>query len=129
MTGSQVEKQAFRKGSKMKTKKGFTLVELLLVVLIISVLASIVVPRMSGAATGAKDAKDEANWANLVRSLELFASNNSGSYPANQSAFDSGIVNSPTYFPHGAPVCPHGEAYVYVSTAGAETVTKHTSGN
>ena len=113
----------------MKTKKGFTLVELLLVVLIISVLASIVVPRMSGAAAGAKDAKDEANWANLVRALELYAANNSGSYPGNQTAFDSAILNSTTYFPHGTPVCPHGGSYVYVSTSGQETVTKHTSGN
>ncbi len=114
---------------EMIAKRGFTLVELLLVVLIIAVLASIVVPRMAGAAAGAKDAKDDANWANLVRALELYASNNSGSYPADQTTFDSGILNSTTYFPHGEPVCPHGGSYVYVSTAGAETVTKHTSGN
>ena len=103
--------------------------ELLMVVLIISVLASIVVPRMSGAAVGANDAKDSANWANLIRALEQYAGNNGGKYPADQSAFDSGIVNSNTYFPHGAPVCPHNAAYVYVATVGEETVTRHTSGN
>ena len=123
-----MKEQAIRKGIKMKTKKGFTLVELLLVVLIISVLASIVVPRMSGAAAGAANAKDEANWANLVRALELYASNNSGQYPADQSAFNSGILKSKTYFPHGEPVCPHGASYVYVSTAGQQTVTKHAAG-
>ncbi len=113
----------------MIAKKGFTLMELLMVVLIIAVLASIVVPRMSGAAVGAKDAKDAANWANLIRALENYAGNNDGKYPADQDAFDSGIVNSTTYFPHGAPVCPYGESYVYVSTTGEETVTQHTSGN
>ncbi|MCH7556608.1 MAG: prepilin-type N-terminal cleavage/methylation domain-containing protein [Planctomycetes bacterium] len=112
----------------MKMKKGFTLVELLLVVLIISVLASIVVPRMSGAAAGAANAKDEANWANLVRALELYASNNNGQYPLNQSAFDLGILKSKTYFPHGEPVCPHGASYVYVATSGQQTVTKHAAG-
>ncbi len=113
----------------MLMRKGFTLVELLLVVLIIAVLASIVVPRMSGAAAEAKDSKDAANWANLVRALELYAANNDGAYPANQTAFDADILNSKTYFPHGAPVCPYGNPYVYVSTSGEETVTQHTSGN
>ena len=113
----------------MKTKKGFTLVELLLVVLIISVLASIVVPRMSGAAAGAANAKDDANWANLIRALELYASNNNnGSYPADQAAFDNDILKSKTYFPHGEPVCPHGASYVYIATSGQETITKHAAG-
>ncbi len=113
----------------MIARKGFTLVELLLVVLIIAVLASIVVPRLTGAAAEAKDSKDDANWANLIRALELYAANNNGAYPANQTAFNSAILNSNTYFPHGAPVCPYGNPYVYVSTSGQETVTKHTSGN
>ncbi len=113
----------------MVARKGFTLVELLLVVLIIAVLASIVVPRLSGAASGAKNAKDDANWANLIRALESYAGNNDGAYPATQTLFDSAILNSNTYFPHGAPVCPYGGAYVYVSTSGQETVTQHTSGN
>ena len=108
---------------------GFTLVELLLVVLIIAVLASIVVPRMTGAAAEAKDSKDDANWANLIRALELYAANNDGAYPASQALFNSSILNSATYFPHGAPVCPYGNSYVYVSTSGQETVTQHTSGN
>ncbi len=113
----------------MIARKGFTLIELLLVVLIIAVLASIVVPRMAGAAAEAKDSKDDANWANLIRALELYAANNSGSYPASQALFNSAILNSTTYFPHGAPVCPYGNSYVYVSTSGQETVTQHTSGN
>jgi len=95
-------------------RKGFTLVELLLVVLIIAVLASIVVPRMTGAAAEAKNSKCDANWANLIRALELYATNNDGAYPANQ-----------TYFPHGAPVCPYGDSYVYISKSGEETVTEH----
>lgn len=109
----------------MIARKGFTLVELLLVVLIIAVLASIVVPRMTGAAAEAKNSKCDANWANLIRALELYAANNDGAYPANQTAFDADILNSDTYFPHGAPVCPYGSSYVYVSTSGSETVTQH----
>ena len=109
----------------MKARNGFTLIELLLVILILGVLASIVVPRMTSATGDAKKAKCEANWANLVRALELYAAKNDGAYPTTQAAFNTGILNSPTYFPHGTPVCPSGTTYTYVSTAGLETVIQH----
>lgn len=101
--------------------------ELLLVVLILGILVSIVVPRMTGAAAAAKTATCDANWANLIRALELYAVYNDGAYPATQNAFDTAIL-SDTYFPHGIPVCPYGEQtnpYVYISTPGQETVTQH----
>ncbi len=113
----------------MKNKKGFTLIEVLVVVLILAVLASLVVPRIAQSTGDAKDATDAANGAMLIRALELYARNNSGSYPAGQAAFDSGVLNSTTYFPHGAATCPYGNSYVYVATSGQETVTAHTSGN
>ena len=109
----------------MKARNGFTLIELLLVVLILGILASIVVPRMTSATGDAKKAKCEANWANLVRALELYAAKNDGAYPATQAAFNTGILNSPIYFPHGTPVCPYGTTYTYVSTSGLETVIQH----
>jgi len=121
-----LEKQAFRKGIKMIARKGFTLVELLLVVLIIAVLASIVVPRLTGAAAEANKSKCDANRANLIRALELYAANNSGAYPANNAAFQANVVNSSTYFPHGAPVCPLGGGiYRYVGNAAGGTITPH----
>ncbi len=106
-------------------RKGFTLVELLLVVLIIAILASIVVPRLTGAAAEANKSKCDANWANLIRALELYAANNNGAYPVDDDAFQANILNSSTYFPHGAPVCPFGTAYVYVGNATGGTVTAH----
>jgi len=107
-------------------KKGFTLIELLLVVAILAVLAAIVVPRLAATAEKANEAACASNWANLVRALELYAVNNGGQYPADQTAFDNLILNSTTYFPHGKPECPvDGSAYVYDNTSGAETVTAH----
>ncbi len=113
----------------MMVRKGFTLVEMLLVVLILAVLASIVVPRIASSTTSSNNAKDDANWAMLVRALELYAVNNAGVYPANNTAFQADVLNSSTYFPHGAPVCPYGNAYVYVGDATGGTITKHTAGN
>jgi type II secretion system protein G len=112
----------------MIEKKGFTLIELLLVVAILAVLAAVVVPRLAATAERANQAACASNWANLVRALEMYAVNNEGAYPADQDAFDSLILNSTTYFPHGKPVCPYGETanpYVYDNTAGAETVVAH----
>jgi len=113
----------------MKVRKAFTLVEMLLVVLILAVLASIVVPRIASSTTSSNNAKDDANWANLIRALELYAVNNAGVYPADNTAFQADVLNSSTYFPHGAPVCPYGNPYVYVGDATGGTVTKHTAGN
>ncbi len=113
----------------MKNKKGFTLIEVLVVVLILAILASLVVPRIAQSTGDAEDAIDASNWAMLIRALELYARDNSGSYPADQTAFDSDVLNSTTYFPHGAPTCPYSNSYVYVETSGQETVTAHTSGN
>lgn len=107
----------------MKTRKGFTLVEVLLVVLILAVLASIVIPRIAESAGDAKDAKCDANIANLRSALERYAVANSGEFPADNTDFQSDILNNTAYFPHGAPVCPYGDAYVFVQAT--DTITSH----
>jgi len=113
----------------MKTRNGFTLIELLLVVLILAVLASIVIPRITATTADAKNSKDAANWSHLVAALELYAVKNDGVYPTTQAAFNTNVLNSPTYFPHGTPVCPYNNPYIYISTAGMQTVVQHTPGN
>jgi general secretion pathway protein G len=110
---------------KLKKITGFTLVELLLVILILAILASIVVPRMTSASGDAKKTKCDCNRTNLINALEFYAAKNDGAYPATQGMFNTNILNSATYFPHGAPICPYGTIYTYISTAGQETVTAH----
>ncbi len=105
----------------MKQRKAFSLIELVVVVLILAVLATIVVPRITESADGAKDAKCQTNVANLIRALELRAANNSGDYPADQTEFNAEVLNSTTYFPHGTPTCPNSGTYTYNATT--KTVT------
>ena len=100
----------------MSKRKGFSLIELVVVVLILAVLATIVVPRITESADSAKDAKCQTNVSNLIRALELRAANNDGDYPADQTEFDAEILNSSTYFPHGAPECENSGTYTYNST-------------
>ncbi len=109
----------------MEKKHGFTLIEVLVVVIILGILATIVIPRIASSTGDAKNAKCSANWGMLIRALELYGANNDGAYPADQTAFDADILNEDIYFPHGAPTCPYGTAYTFVSTSGQETVTAH----
>jgi prepilin-type N-terminal cleavage/methylation domain-containing protein len=95
----------------MKARKGFTLVELLVVVLILSALAFIAVPRISQSATNAKVSACQTNVALMNSQIELYYAQN-GAWP---SAVGD-VTGSTTYFPDGAPVCPFGTAYAYNST-------------
>jgi len=60
---------------------GFTLVELLIVVIILAVLAAIIVPQFSSATIDAQESALDANLARLRSSIELFQAQHGGVYP------------------------------------------------
>ncbi|MHC4075487.1 MAG: competence type IV pilus major pilin ComGC [Planctomycetota bacterium] len=91
----------------MCNKKGFTLVELLIVVLILSVLAAIAIPRITTSAVNAKTNACATNIEIMNSQIELYAANNDGTYPATLAE----ITGDDDYFPDGAPVCPLGGSY------------------
>ena len=82
-----------------------------------AILAGVVVPRILDYRTNAKIARCDANISNLERSIELYRFSNEALPTA------IGDVTDPNYFPHGAPVCPYGTAYVL--TGGAITAHSH----
>ena len=57
-------------------KQGFTLIELLVVVAIIGILSAIVLASLSGARTGAYDAKVKAQLSNLRSAAEIYYTTN-----------------------------------------------------
>lgn len=61
--------------------KGFTLVEILIVVVILGILAAIVVPQFTNAANESRVGNIATQVATLESQLELFAARNNGSYP------------------------------------------------
>jgi len=65
----------------MKNQRGFTLVELLVVVTIIGILISIAVPNYMKIKSKARDTQAEAGVAKIVQALENYASNHNGLYP------------------------------------------------
>ena len=75
-------------------KKGFTLIELMIVVIIIAALAAMIVPRLSGRAEQAKVAvaKSDIN-ANMATALKLYQLDN-GNFPTTEQGLDALIAKS-----------------------------------
>lgn len=104
--------------------KGFTLVELMLVVIIISVLAALVVPRLSGRAEQARVAAAQADISsNIPLALDLYEMDN-GFYPTSEQGLQA-LLNKPSTSPaplnwngpylKKKPLDPWGSNYVYLS--------------
>src|SRR5205823_5904683 len=66
----------------MRRSKGFTLVELLVVIGIIVLLISILLPALQGAWESARAIRCEANLRNIYQGMAAYAVENKGSLPA-----------------------------------------------
>lgn len=67
-------------------KKGFTLIELVMVIVIISLLAVIIVPKFVGQRAQAEIASTKANLESLRTAIQLYYASEDGSYPASLAA-------------------------------------------
>jgi general secretion pathway protein G len=111
--------------TKLKSEsQGFTLVEIMLVVIIIAALAAMVVPRFSGRSEQAKVAIARADVeANLSSPLKLFEMDN-GFFPTTAQGLEA-LIKKPTTSPvprswngpyiEKKPNDPWGTPYVYIS--------------
>jgi prepilin-type N-terminal cleavage/methylation domain-containing protein len=88
-------------------KKAFTLVELMIVVLILGVLATVAVPRIVSAVHNSKIKACRTNVNLINRQAEKFFSDK-GHWPANWNNFKG----RPQYFANDPPVCPFGINYI-----------------
>lgn len=102
---------------------GFTLIEIMVVIIILGLLATLVIPNITGYTEKAKVEKARADIASLEGALELFRADN-GFFPTTEQGLDALVVKPSTgripakwmeggYFRKGLPLDPWGNPYVY----------------
>ena len=109
---------------RLRTMRGFTLVEILLVVVIIGVLAAMVVPNIAGRGEEARRSAARADIdANLSSALDMYEMDN-GRYPTTEQGLEA-LVSAPAANPaprnwtgpylkkRQVPKDPWGNPYVY----------------
>jgi general secretion pathway protein G len=89
--------------------RGFTLIELMVVVLILGVLAAVIVPNVIGSADTAKAGAAKQDVASLMQALKLYRLDN-GRYPSG----DQGNYKTGGYIGR-LPKDPWGNAYLYAN--------------
>ena len=94
--------------------KGFTLVELMVVVAIIIILAAILVPRYLDVTEQAKTSKCMANQRTVEGAISVYMADHEGTMP--------GAVGdlTPTYI-ETTPTCPSAGGYTYTPATGSYT--------
>jgi prepilin-type N-terminal cleavage/methylation domain-containing protein len=68
--------------SKKRRMNGFSLLELVIVVVIMGIVAAVAIPRMSRGSAGAGDAALSGNLAILRSAIDMYAGEHGGTYPA-----------------------------------------------
>ena len=74
----------------INNKKGFTLIELIVVIAIIAILAAVAVPKLSGFQDSARVSRDKANIKLLNNVSQIYNAENSKYY-------DDGVANGTTF--------------------------------
>lgn len=110
---------------RLKNKNGFTMIEIMLVVIIIGILAAMVIPNLAGRGEQARRSAARADIdANISSVLDLYELDN-GRYPSTEQGLQA-LITEPTQSPapnhwngpylkkKKIPVDPWGKSYVYV---------------
>lgn len=106
---------------KMKNQKGFTIVELLIVIVIIGILAALVIVAYNGIQNRARATKAQTNAQAVAKKAEAYAADNSGAYPTLTTQFTGQLAALPA----GVALAKTGAPAVTLSATTGETTVDY----
>ena len=109
--------------NKLRKSKGFTLIELMIVVAIIGILAAVAIPKFADLVTKSKEAATKGSLGAVRSAVSIYYGDMEGSYPANVF---TGLTTGNRYMPALGNVASLG-AYI-IPAVSAQSNTGHTSG-
>ena len=104
-------------------RKGFTLVEIMIVVAIIALLAAIAIPNLLSARMTANTAAAKANIRSLSTACETYSTANNGSYPDTVARLTTFIGAAASYCADAAGGATAVQGYQYRCTLGTGAYT------
>ncbi|GAB7386778.1 comG operon protein ComGC [Bacillaceae bacterium] len=105
-----------------RCQRGFTLVEMIIVVFIIGVILMITLPDLRSAAEGAQEKACEANRRMISTQLDSYFLDHGHQYPAAETFLDTLVQEG---YLQSTPACPAGGTYsvTYAEEGGEQTAT------
>ena len=100
----------------MRAKSGFTLVEILIVVVILGILAAIVIPQFTGASTEAKESSLVSNLQSIRSQVELFKIQHNDILPGEILSDTDGSITAATAVSFVNAMCLKTNQYGVVGT-------------